>query len=134
MRTYKYTTEFERSRVISWIPPHINYERGFIKIFNQRVTIKKGYSWDGCSPKIKLFGKIIGTPDGRNHECKNASMWHDLFYQYSSDLIRMGVSREDVDIMFYYDLSIDGWKYSDLYYKVVDKLGWINWNDKNRLV
>lgn len=43
-------------------------------------TIHKGYAWDGCSPKIFLFGRHLGTPDFE--ATRAASAWHDSAGQF----------------------------------------------------
>lgn len=96
------------------------------------ITIHAGYSWDGCTPKVKVFGKIIGTPDGNHDETKRASLLHDALYQAKhalkwSDTIR--VSRKLVDDYFYIELVYAKWKYAKLYYRTVRALGWIYWNN-----
>jgi len=69
---YKYTTEVDY--IYNNIIPEVqdceyytNKGNLLIIVKDGTVIIKKGYSWDGCTPKIKVFGKIIGTPDGVQH-------------------------------------------------------------------
>ena len=55
------------------------------------LTIRKGYSWDGCSPKFKIFGKIIGIPDGPMQpdgyaQTAWASLCHDALCQFKHDI------------------------------------------------
>ena len=28
------------------------------------LTIKARYAWNGCSPKVKIFSMVFGTPEG----------------------------------------------------------------------
>lgn len=44
------------------------------------IHVPKGYSWDGSSPKIRVFGRWIGTPDFE--ATRMASMIHDTLYQF----------------------------------------------------
>lgn len=54
---------------------------------NGKIIIKKGYAWDGNSPKINVLDVFwLGTPDGIIHEGKPityyASMIHDALGQF----------------------------------------------------
>lgn len=62
------------------------------------LTIKSGYSWDGCSPCWKVFGKWIGTPTPASAVVP--SLIHDGLYQW------LGVEcapwdKKDADAVFY---------------------------------
>jgi hypothetical protein len=46
----------------------------------RHVTIKAGYAWDGASPKFRLFGIWLGTPDFAS--TRLGTLFHDLFYQF----------------------------------------------------
>lgn len=93
---------------------------------------KKGYSWDGCSPKIKLNDMYFGTPEAvlnyntRRSKTYYASLIHDVFYQFSKD-VRHLVMRKEVDQEFYNILKRDGFKMARLYFWSVRALGWIWW-------
>ena len=91
---------------------------------NGDCTITKGYSWDGCSPKVKIFGKIIGTPDGKSLGdypiTYFASMLHDVLYQNKSTL---PFSRLEVDQEFKNQLIFVGFEFTNLYYFFVRKFG-----------
>jgi len=95
----------------------IVFENNYIKLSNGWITIKKGYSWNGCSPKIKLLGKIFGTPDGRNNQCKIPSCYHDALYQF-----KIG-TKEDADFIFYELLKKNNWKLAKIYYFAVVLFG-----------
>ena len=128
MRVYKYTLETEAYRVLDWLPVDLNFESDFVKIENQTVTVKEGYSWDGCSPKFKIGNKIIGTPDGKNDECRFASLYHDVFYQYARELKKQGLIRLMVDYQFFLDLLLEEFRFSQLYYEAVRLFGFFTWN------
>ena len=55
---------------------------------NGRITITKGYCWNGCSPKVCIFDINVGTPDGVVHRKSGrpktyfASLVHDALYQF----------------------------------------------------
>lgn len=129
-----------------WIQTNIkdkSIETKWLKIqTNGKITIKgnqgEGYAWDGCSPKIKIFGKIIGTPDGlidpRTNKPKTyyASMFHDAIYQFKKHP-HMQLSRKEADIIFRIMLQRGNFKAWKLYYKVVRWGGGIygRWNTKH---
>ena len=88
------------------------------------VVINKGYSWDGCSPKILIAGKVVGTPDGqldsvtRLPQTHNASLVHDALCQFAEDP-KMPFTRAEIDLMFHSILKQNNFKYADVYYKAV---------------
>lgn len=95
-------------------------------------TNKRGYAWDGCSPKWKLKGMYFGTPEGvlndetRQSRTYYASLIHDLLYQFHED-IKGIVKRGEIDREFYNILKRDGFKMAAWYYGAVHLLGWIWW-------
>lgn len=95
-------------------------------------TNKRGYSWDGCSPKWKWKDMYFGTPEAvLNNETSQsrtyyASLIHDVFYQFSKDAKHM-ISRKEVDWEFYRILKRDGFKMARLYLWGVRLGGWIWW-------
>lgn len=70
-----------------------------------KITTKKGFKWDGCSPKFKivfhLFGKlfkwIVGTPDFERIT-KDASEIHDQLYIHGR---KAGIMRLEADFIFW---------------------------------
>jgi len=91
------------------------------------VTIPKGYSWDGCSPKFVWKDLILGTPDGTNRgdglpATYHASMVHDALYQYKSTV---PVTRKQADQLFYEMLKERGFYWAKIYYIAVRAFGWI---------
>lgn len=85
------------------------------------LVINKGYSWDGCSPKFSLLGKIIGTPDGWPHpvtglpKTYTASLVHDVLCQFADDP-KMPFSRDEIDELFYSILKRNRFKFATVYY------------------
>ncbi len=97
---------------------------------------KKGYAWDGCSPKLKFKDIcLLGTPDAvlnwetRKPKTYYASLVHDIFYQFSYEL-RSSVKREEVDRLFYSILKENHLRFAEVYYRAVRLLGWMFWGKK----
>jgi len=101
-----------------------------------KITIKgtnrRGYAWDGCSPKMKIWDVYFGTSeavlndDTRQSKTYYASMIHDVFYQFNKD-VRSFVGRKEVDREFYNILKRDGFRFAKAYYYGVRAFGWIWW-------
>jgi len=53
-----------------------------------RITVTRGYAWNGCSPKFCILDIVFGTPDGVVHartgkpKAYYASLVHDALYQF----------------------------------------------------
>ena len=66
-----------------------------------RITITRGYTWNGCSPKFCVFDILLGTPEGvvhvNTHRPKTyfASLVHDALYQFLPDAAPL--KRRDAD-------------------------------------
>lgn len=68
----------------AWFGQHqFHDDKGILRVelLDRVVTIYAGYSWDGSSPKFKIAGKWVGTPDFEG--TRLASMYHDGFYQFN---------------------------------------------------
>lgn len=116
---YKFTLEKD-TEIMTELKGH-NFVCEWFRLFEGgKIIIKKGYSWDGCSPKVKIFGKIIGTWDGKNNSTYYASMLHDVLYQYKREI---PFSRLEVDKQFKKDLEKINFKYTNIYYFFVRKFG-----------
>jgi hypothetical protein len=69
-----------------------------------RITVTRGYAWNGCSPKVCVFDLLLGTPEGAVHretgrpKTYYASLVHDALYQFLATDIPL--SRRDADAMF----------------------------------
>lgn len=100
-----------------------NADHPYLKIKDNVITIPESYSWDGCTPKRKMFGLIIGTWDGpENPEtgkqwCYYGSLVHDALYQYHIQ------TRKTADKLFWELLK--GFKLRNLYYRSVRICGWM---------
>lgn len=95
-------------------------------------TYSHGYSWDGCSPKWKIGDMYFGTPEAvlnnvtRQSRTYYASLVHDIFYQFSSEVKNL-VGRKEVDKEFYDILKRDDFRMAGLYYYAVRLFGWVWW-------
>lgn len=73
-----------------------------------RITVRQGYAWDGCTPKICFFDILFGTPDGVVHMASGkpktyyASLVHDALYQFLPEIPRIAqLTRRDADDFFF---------------------------------
>lgn len=98
------------------------------------ITVMKGYSWNGCSPKFCLFDLNIGTPDGVVHKCTGrpktyyASLVHDALYQFLRE--KCPVSRRQADAFFLQLMKDDDFCLRHIYWLGVRLFGWIVWAGK----
>jgi len=94
-----------------------------------RMTVMRGYSWNGCSPKFCLFDILIGTPDGVVHlgtgrpKAYYASLVHDALYQFLP--LSAPLTRADADRVFLRLLAESNFVPRRLYWLAVRLFGWI---------
>ncbi len=114
-------------------------KEGIIRLIIDRdgkLTVKKGYAWNGCSPKIRLFDLQIGTPDGVVHKDTGkpktyyATCIHDSLYQFMQEIAP--ISRADVDRMFLELMKDTKFIFAHVYWFFVRLLGWIVWRTRKR--
>lgn len=79
------------------------------------LFIKKGYQWDGCTPKTTLFNRVIGVPDFKR--TKDASLVHDFLIEYCA---QHSISRKENDTIFRLMLKEKRFKLRFVYAGVVD--------------
>lgn len=95
-----------------------------------RITVRQDYAWDGCSPKFRLFGKVVGIPDGAINPrtgyplTYHASLIHDALYQFL-DHPRFPYTRAQVDTIFHQMLIKARFPHAGIYYAAVKYLGGI---------
>ena len=79
-------------------------------IYNGWLQINKGYEWDGCTPKFRIFGKIFGIPDfqGTYH----ASLAHDFLIEYCE---QHNICRKQIDHIFEKIMEEEGFFFRFLY-------------------
>jgi len=96
------------------------------------IIVKKGFRWDGCTPKWKLGSWWLGTHDGRYEEEGFQKMYfpslvHDVLY---ANLEQIPLSRKTVDLLFYELAVMHGFKFAWLYYIAVRLFGGVYHNLK----
>jgi hypothetical protein len=103
------------------------FEDRWLKINPEGLAVvAEGYSWDGCTPKFKVKGLVIGTPDGPTDPdtgkpvTYEASCLHDALYQFMG---QHTLSRRDADLIFRDMLIARNFKRARLYYKAVHWMG-----------
>lgn len=144
---YRYTL----THSIEFQHPLLHLERGVIRLIDQdgklrgvldtddaTLTIRAGYSWNGCSPKVRVAGLTLGTPDGPvkpaawladrlgtdwqqdlPQTCP-ASLVHDCLYQWLDPL---HLERWRADSVFHCLLHWLDWPAAGLYATAVDLFG-----------
>ncbi len=86
------------------------------------LYIFEGYSWDGCTPKFQLFGKVLGTWDGPIDKKTGKpaayypSLVHDVLCQFEN---KVPYTRKEIDKIFYSLLKYYKFPYPRLYYNAV---------------
>lgn len=69
-----------------------------------RITVSRGYAWNGCSPKVCVLDLLLGTPEGvvhastRKSKTYYASLVHDALYQFLPD--GLPLKRRHADAFF----------------------------------
>ena len=134
---------------ISYIISHLSLNEDGL------LDIKERYEWNGCSPKIEIFGTVFGTPEGaiptqkvsliiertlgtisqsgmvaKNRRTFYASLIHDCLYQIAEDHAD-SLDRGAVDKIFLDLLKIFRFRPAKLYYAVVRLLGGLFWGKKS---
>lgn len=101
-----------------------------------RITVMRGYSWNGCSPKFCVFDILIGTPDGVVHartgkpKTYYASLVHDALYQFL--LLDASIKRRDADGFFLRLMEESAFAPRYVYWLAVRVVGWVVWLGKRR--
>lgn len=99
-----------------------------------QITVTKGYSWNGCSPKVRIFDINIGTPDGVVHKHTGhpktyyASLVHDALYQFLR--ANSPITRCQADDCFLRLMKESEFCLRYIYWAAVRVLGWIVWSGK----
>lgn len=102
-----------------------------------RITVTKGYSWNGCSPKFCILDINIGTPDGVVHvgTCRPktyfASLLHDALYQFLD--VNAPLTRRQADACFLRLMADSDFCLRGLYWAAVRVFGRGVWFGKKRV-
>lgn len=102
----------------------IELDLDYVKVMNNFIEIKKGYAWNGCTPRFSFFDLFeIGTPNGIKNfktgkpKAYYASLVHDALYQYEL------VDRKFADKIFRKILKENDFMLANLYYIAVRIFG-----------
>jgi hypothetical protein len=76
----------------------------WLSVDEEVIIIRKGYSTDGCSPKARVMGFWLGTPDFA--WTRLASTVHDAFYQWAHCPC-CPLTRLEADWLFYELMLMD---------------------------
>lgn len=96
-----------------------------------RITVTRGYAWNGCSPKFCVFDLLIGTPEGVVHASTGkpktyfASLIHDALYQFLPD--GLPLRRHHADKFFLVLLAESDFVLRWLYWGAVRLFGGLIW-------
>ena len=99
-----------------------------------RMTVTRGYSWNGCSPKFCFLDLLIGTPDGvvdadtGRPKTYFASMVHDALYQFLR--AESPISRREADRCFLRLMTESHFALRYFYWAAVRVLGRLVWHGK----
>ena len=101
-----------------------------------KITVLRGYSWNGCTPKICVLDLLIGTPEGAVYEGTGkrktyyASLVHDALYQFLREASPL--TRGDADRFFLRLMQESDFVLARVYWLVVRALGWAFWHGTSR--
>jgi hypothetical protein len=101
------------------------------------LTVMKGYTWNGCSPKICILDILIGTPDGAVYaptgkpKTYYASMVHDALYQFLD--AKAPITREQADQCFLELMKKSEFILHGIYWLAVRLFGHLFWHGKRKV-
>ena len=84
------------------------------------LHISQGYAWNGCSPKRKVLGVWLGTPDTVSNV--HASLVHDVLFQFSATK-HYWLNFQQVNWLFRSLMRKDRFPLSEVYYQAVMSCG-----------
>jgi hypothetical protein len=92
----------------------------WLHMAGHQLVVRAGYSWDGSSPKARLLGRWIGTPDYTG--TRAASCVHDACYQFLHAPC-FPLSRWQADQLFHEIMARRGFRAAGLYSGTVKAVG-----------
>lgn len=82
---YRFITRRPISVKLHFTHPDVTFHdatgKEWARIEMDLLTIRPGYAWNGCSPKISAGPLWLGTPDFQ--ATRKASLVHDVLFQFS---------------------------------------------------
>ena len=99
-----------------------------------RLTVTRGYAWNGCSPKICFLDILLGTPDGAIYgptekpKTYFASMVHDALYQFLCT--KTPITRTQADDCFLRLMAESTFVLRHVYWFAVRVFGCFVWRGK----
>jgi hypothetical protein len=114
--------------------------RGVVRLILEhggRITVTRGYAWNGCSPKFCFLDILFGVPDGvvdsdtGRPKTYYASLVHDALYQFVPD--GLPLKQHDADRCFLKLMEATGFRLRRLYFSAVWSIGWLIWRAKRRV-
>jgi hypothetical protein len=114
--------------------------RGVVRLILEhggRITVTRGYAWNGCSPKFCFFDILFGVPDGvvdfhtGRPKTYYASLVHDALYQFVPD--GLPLKQHDADRCFLKLMEATGFRLRHLYFSAVWSMGWLIWRTKRHV-
>jgi hypothetical protein len=100
------------------------------------ITVTRGFSWNGCSPKFCVFDILVGTPDGTVYATTGrpktyyASLVHDALYQFLPD--GLPIRRREADRFFLTLLAESEFAPRWIYWLAVRLAGGVIWRATRR--
>ena len=98
-------------------------DREWLVLTEFGAIIRKGYAWNGCTPKVyvPILGIWLGTPDFIATIA--GSFWHDVFYQFAC-CQDFPLHRSDCDLIFKRIIELNGARRrASVYHAAVRKFG-----------
>ena len=114
-------------------------ENGIVRLILETdgtLTVMRGYTWNGCSPKGCILDLLIGTPDGAVYEPTGkpktyyASMVHDALYQFLDE--DGPFTREEADACFLQLMEESEFMLAGLYGFAARLFGRLVWRGKRK--
>ena len=72
----------------------LDFSNDYCEFKNGKLTVKKGYAFNGATPRWEFFGCEFGTPQGRAYSGLRGFAFHDAMYQYGKVI---GLKRKYAD-------------------------------------